>query len=758
MEKTILKKITLIIAAFLLVAGIGIGVSIKTYAAASVSITPSSDTVYVGDTVKVTITINEFDGIVFYSYTGNISCDENLSGYSGIIVGTPDDGDDGVESISFTYEYKAVAAGEATISVNDCKVGIDDPNDPSESIMDYAGDASCTITVLEPVYPKDFTGLYEKEGQIVYLKNGVIDTTYTDVVSYKGEWICIKNGVFDPELNSVEKNANGMWAIQNGKVDFTYKGFLNNEEGWWYLEKGKVLTNKNDIINGIANTDSDAEGEEGAWLVRKGKVTKETTIAKNASGWWRIEDGKVNLQFTGLAKNENGWWYLKDGKVDFNYTGFASNENGWWYVEKGQIKFDKNDVIKGTANNDAEKAGENGWWLVRGSKVEKETTIAKNSNGWWRIEDGKVNFGFTGLAKNENGWWYLKSGKVDFNYTGFAANENGWWYVEKGQVKFGRNDIIKGKANDLTTKPGVEAWWLVRDGKVTIDTTVAKNSYGWWYVEDGKVNFKYTGIKKNENGWWRIVNGKVDFNCNSVEKNENGWFYIRGGKVDFGFTGLAKNSNGWWRIEGGKVNFDFNGLAQNTSGTWYYVKNGKVDFGYTGFYTFNGTEYFIHGGALNWREDSAVKYAKSVFEAATNPGMTNYEKLTACFNYMTDGTHFWGGRGRVPYYTAIDWPIEYTNDMARDHSSTCHGFSALFGYLASMCGYNNVHWCCHNYHAWVDIDGLIYDPIFVLNPTYGNARVFGITYATGIAWGLGAGYMDVSGYGGTYMYIKVPQF
>ncbi len=52
--------------------------------------------------------------------------------------------------------------------------------------------------------------------------------------------------------------------------------------------------------------------------------------------------GKVQFGFTGLANysNANGWWYINAGHVDFNYTGIAQNKNGWWYINGGKVIFE----------------------------------------------------------------------------------------------------------------------------------------------------------------------------------------------------------------------------------------------------------------------------------------------------------------------------------------------------------------------------------------------------------------------------------
>ena len=342
---------------------------------------------------------------------------------------------------------------------------------------------------------------YVEKGQIKFSKTDIISgtaNTAANKAGVSGWWYVVNSKVYTGD--TVAQNSNGWWAIRGGKVDFNYTGFAANANGWWYAEKGQVTFKKNDIISGKANTDPKAAGIDGWWLVKNSQVVKETTVASNAYGWWRVEDGKVNFEFEGLAENDYGWWYLTEGHVDFNYTGFAENEYGWWYVEKGQITFKKNGLVNGK--------GRDGWWLVKNSMVTDETTVASNDYGWWKVENGQVDFEFNGFADNAYGWWYLQGGKVNFDYTGFAEGtadgKTGWWYVEKGQITFKKNDLTNGKGRD--------GWWLIRNSFVTNGPTVASNAYGWWYVNaDGQVDFQYNDIGYNEYGGWYIKNGQVDF-------------------------------------------------------------------------------------------------------------------------------------------------------------------------------------------------------------------------------------------------------
>jgi len=346
-----------------------------------------------------------------------------------------------------------------------------------------------------------------------------------------------------------------------------------------------------DYLYEVGKTDIIKDPTTGDWYYTvDGEVDESYTgVAHNSNGWWRIENGKVNFDFNGIASNENGTWYLTGGKVDFNYNGFVSDGTDWWYVENGQITYNKEDVIKGAVN------GETAWWHVVGSKVTKDTTVAKNSNGWW----------------------YIKDGKVDFGYNGFAQNSNGWWYLENGKVTFQKNDVIKGTVNETN------GWWHVVGSKVRFDTTVAKNGNGWWYIKDGLVDFTHSGVEKNENGWWRIENGKVNFGFFGFAENSNGWWYLEGGKVTFrkndvikgnadgvyGWwhvvgskvtkdTTVAKNSNGWWYIKDGLVDFSYHGIAHNQNG-WWYLEGGKVNFGYNGTVKADGKTYTVKNGKVN---------------------------------------------------------------------------------------------------------------------------------------------------------------
>ena len=265
----------------------------------------------------------------------------------------------------------------------------------------------------------------------------------SDVKDADGNWYYYKDNKVATDVTTVAKNKNGWYYVENGKVDFNYTGFASNENGDWYVVEGTVGFNVNDVIKDTTG----ALGKGNWYYVVDSKVTYTDTVAKNANGWWKITNGKVDFDYTGIAKNQNGWWRIVDGKVDFNCNSVEKNENGWWYIRGGKVDF-------------------------------SYTGVAKNANGWWRIVDGKVDFNCNSVEKNENGWWYIRGGKVDFSYTGVAKNANGWWRIENGKVNFNFNGM-------------------------------AQNSNGWWYIRGGKVDFSYNGYANIYGVRCKVVNGKA---------------------------------------------------------------------------------------------------------------------------------------------------------------------------------------------------------------------------------------------------------
>ena len=145
-------------------------------------------------------------------------------------------------------------------------------------------------------------------------------------------------------------------------------------------------------------------------------------------------------------------------------------------------------------------------------------------------------------------------------------------------------------------------------------------------------------------------------------------------------------------------------------------------------------------------------YARCLYrKIITNPKLSKRKKLLKCFLYVESPKHYnYLANIRIPYYSEEDWPVVNTLDMILEGGSTCFGYNALFAYLAKLCGYKNVYFCCTRAHGWAEINGLVFDLVF-LEPPH-SQLVFETTYEQADAMGLGHYYADI------LRRTKVPKF
>ena len=66
------------------------------------------------------------------------------------------------------------------------------------------------------------------------------------------------------------------------------------------------------------------------------------SVEANPYGWWKLNGGKVDFDYTGLAANEYGWWYIHEGMVDFDHFGLEQNEYGWFRFHWMQVRYSQN--------------------------------------------------------------------------------------------------------------------------------------------------------------------------------------------------------------------------------------------------------------------------------------------------------------------------------------------------------------------------------------------------------------------------------
>ncbi len=551
-------------------------------------------------------------------------------------------------------------------------------------------------------------------------------------VDKNGKLTAVKDGTARITVTTTDGNYTAECTVT---VSLYSDGFHQDPDGsdWCYYKGGKIATGKTDLIKGTVN------GTSGYWNVVKGRVVTSATVAK------------------GTVSGTEAWWYVnKKGMVDTTYTGFATNSSGSWYAEDGKVTKKTNGVIK---DEKGALGSSSAWYYVLNSKVQTGFTgLAdyKNASGWWYITNGKVDRTVTTIAKNKNGWYYVRDGKVDKTYTGFGTNSSGSWYVENGKVSKKVNGVLKDTTGALGSK---SSWYYVLNSKVQTGFTGLadyKNASGWWYITNGKVDRSYTGLAKNKNGWWYVKNGKVDQSYTGTAKNSNGWWYVEKGKVDKSVVALVKVDGVYQAYKSGKFDTGYTGIAGNGNGMWY-AKNGVLDRTYSGTYTDDsGTWTVINGkatfsGDKGWvkvgsdyyyfdrstgkmaknttvdgvKVDSSGKAkassddiyriqtmirARDLMESLTSTGDSQSTKLRKCFDWTVDMSYH-----RIRYASQTrkenpdTWTCIFANDAFDNGSGTCYTQACAFAYLAKECGYE-VDICDDTGHAWVEIDGLVYDP------------------------------------------------
>jgi len=64
------------------------------------------------------------------------------------------------------------------------------------------------------------------------------------------------------------------------------------------------------------------------------------------------------------------------------------------------------------------------------------------------------------------------------------------------------------------------------------------------------------------------------------------------------------------------------------------------------------------------------------------------------------------------------WEITFANDIFDKGKGCCVSEACAFAYLARECGYKTVYVCDDTSHAWVEIDGYVYDTLFAVSKSY----------------------------------------
>ena len=119
--------------------------------------------------------------------------------------------------------------------------------------------------------------------------------------------------------------------------------------------------------------------------------------------------------------------------------------------------------------------------------------------------------------------------------------------------------------------------------------------------------------------------------------------------------------------------------------------------------------------------------ARKIMEKHTNPTDSKKVKLKKCFKWLF---HF-------PYhrYRTIrsgrkqsGWEMKFANDIFKRKDGCCVSEACAFAFLAKECGARKIYVCDDTEHAWTEIGGRVYDPLFAEAKSF--RKNYNVSYRT----------------------------
>lgn len=269
--------------------------------------------------------------------------------------------------------------------------------------------------------------------------------------------------------------------------------------------------------------------------------------------------------------------------------------------------------------------------------------------------------------------------------------------------------------------------------------TEAAKKQGWqksgFYYENGK---KVKNALKKINGSYYYFDKKGKTVKKAMMTIKGKRYYFRGGgkaakgwvtyrKEKYYFNEKCRGVTGLVQIGKNKYFFDEDGVMQTG---WQIIGNKKAYFyGKTGRMAKNRT---IDGQKINKKgfaklthkdkaRQDAMDQAEEILKAITTSGMSQAQKLSAAFQYMTNRGRF-GYRTWRNFQVYDGWEYDYALEIFEKRAGNCYNFACGFAVLAKAIGYDAYVVTGRvpgtrdgagdgmTRHALVTINGLYYDP------------------------------------------------
>ena len=452
--------------------------------------------------------------------------------------------------------------------------------------------------------------------------------------------------------------------------DALYSGYYMDNAGILYI----VSNGAAEPVNGMVN-----EGTKYYSLNDDGMMTllmQTVFVAGGAyTGYYMDNAGILYMVSVGAAVPETG-------TVNAGVTYYSLKDAGTMTLPKQTI------FLEGKVYRGYYKDANGKMCKVTGGKLELKTGIMGKGSKYYSCNEKKM----LTLSKRT---LYVKGER----YSGYYMNKaNKMNSVKKGVLTLKTGIVKKGtRYYNYNTK---------KTKTLSKQTLYVKGkAYNGYYL-DGK-NEMYS-VKK---GTLTLVTGVMgketkyySYQSEKTEKLSGDTLYVDG-KVYSGYC--LGNDNKMYTVSNDTctpVN------AMLSAGTAYYNGNENK------MLTLPGQMIYVYGKAMEWMnldQMATLQKAQAVVQSVSEPADSKSEKLYKCFLWMKKFPY-------VQYRTMSEayangpwsWDVVFANDIFDKFSGCCASGACAFAYMAKACGYENVTICSDTKHAWVDIDGRLYDPLF----------------------------------------------
>ena len=191
-----------------------------------------------------------------------------------------------------------------------------------------------------------------------------------------------------------------------------------------------------------------------------------------------------------------------------------------------------------------------------------------------------------------------------------------------------------------------------------------------------------------------------------------------------------------------------NSFITESGKTYYLDQNSSIVYGWrqigNDYYYFNRESGKMHAGCqvdgIFLKENgAAVKTAAYVqqiqtmikarllVEQVTSPSDSMSQKIEKCFRWIFQFPYH-QYRRLQPIYKQAGWEVTFANDIFDHRQGCCVSEASALAFMFHECGYKTVYVACDTGHAWVELDGRVYDPLFA--EARGFDRYYNVSYSS----------------------------